>query len=465
MDFLKNISLSQPPEHFHLLVFISAISYIVFMPYLCFALGSSAISYWFNARGRKENNLLYMKFSKELVEIVFYNKSLVAFLAVFPGLSIVFAYAQMLQSTPAISVDLAGFGFLLLFAGFILLYSYKYTFHVQGILESYQGILKAGSAGEQKTSDLESYSRRNVLTHRRSGRYGLALLISGTFLYASAIVVTADPASWVQVETVFDLFLSPGVWFKFLETLALSAGITSLGILFFFITLDIKKGIMEGGLSVIILATCRRLAAVSLIALPLLVLLNMLVLPEASLSGTLYLLAGAAVSFLFLSAHFIYAYFKTSDRRAIAFGLIAFFLAGAALTVNDHIALGTGSRQHAAVLAAASDKETDELKSKLGIVSVTLTGEDIYNARCSACHLFDTKKVGPPYNEVIPKYAGKKAQLIAFVMSPVKINPDYPPMPNQGLRPAEADSIASYLIGKVLEGGKGKDTLMQKPSK
>ena len=34
-------------------------------------------------------------------------------------------------------------------------------------------------------------------------------------------------------------------------------------------------------------------------------------------------------------------------------------------------------------------------------------------------------------------------------MNPVKVNPAYPNMPNQGLKPAEADSIAHYLVEKV----------------
>jgi len=34
----------------------------------------------------------------------------------------------------------------------------------------------------------------------------------------------------------------------------------------------------------------------------------------------------------------------------------------------------------------------------------------------------------------------------------VKVNPEYPNMPNQGLRPNEADSIATLLLTKVLGG-------------
>jgi cytochrome c len=63
--------------------------------------------------------------------------------------------------------------------------------------------------------------------------------------------------------------------------------------------------------------------------------------------------------------------------------------------------------------------------------------------------MFDQKKVGPAYKNVIPKYQGKKTDLIRFVLNPQKVDPAFPPMPSQGLRPAEADSIATYLMKKV----------------
>jgi cytochrome c len=77
-----------------------------------------------------------------------------------------------------------------------------------------------------------------------------------------------------------------------------------------------------------------------------------------------------------------------------------------------------------------------------------MSGEEIFNAKCSACHLFDQKKVGPPYKSVLPKYRGNKAQLVSFVLNPLKVDPSYPPMPNQGLKPTEADSIATYLLAR-----------------
>jgi cytochrome c len=140
-----------------------------------------------------------------------------------------------------------------------------------------------------------------------------------------------------------------------------------------------------------------------------------------------------------------------SGSRLYSALLLAMVVAALGLSVTkNQIALHTATADHAARLAMVFDKRTEELRSSLGIMAKQLTGEDIYNAKCSACHLFDQKKVGPPYKEVLVKYAGRKTDLIAFVLNPVKINPAYPNMPSQGLRPSEADSIATYLLLKVV---------------
>jgi cytochrome c len=118
--------------------------------------------------------------------------------------------------------------------------------------------------------------------------------------------------------------------------------------------------------------------------------------------------------------------------------------------MNEHVAVGMATREHAVLLAALHEVETDALKARLGVGKAAATGEDIYNGRCSACHLFDVKKVGPPYRSVIPKYAGKKDALVAFILNPKKMDPTYPPMPNQGLKPGEADSIATFLLTKLV---------------
>jgi len=154
-----------------------------------------------------------------------------------------------------------------------------------------------------------------------------------------------------------------------------------------------------------------------------------------------------------LSAQFVYAYAKEPQPRHTASALFVFAFALALFGANDQVALYNATKGQAALLSSRHDLETENLRARLGVAGVVLTGEDIYNGRCSACHLFDQKKIGPAYKDVIPKYAGSKEKIMTFVLNPVKINPAFPPMPNQGLKPAEADSIVSYILRRLGTGG------------
>jgi cytochrome c len=441
MDFLKNAALPQSLEHFHLIILIAAINSLLFVPFFAFLLGSSVLSYRFDGKGRKENNPLYNQIAKAIIDVALYNKSVLTFLGIIPGLSLVFIYTQMLQSTSSISAGLAGFGFLSLVIALVLLYTYKYTFRVQGLLD----VVK-----DNKTNgDVDDYRRTNISVHVRTGKWGVFFLFVAMFLYASAMSITTNPSSWADIGSIFDVLISADVWLKFLIFLVFSLGITGVGILYFFFGYQGGKQDIDEQLKAIVHKIARQFIVISMLVLPVLVLLNIFTLSPDVLSGAIYLLAGLTLLFLFLAAHFLYGYFKLQDLKAIGYGLFMFLCAAASLIINDHVMIGNATKEHAAVLSLSYDKATEELKSKLGVTLVALTGEDIYSGKCSACHLFDQKKVGPPYNETVPKYNGDKAKIIAFVMNPVKKDPAYPPMPNQGLKPAEADSVVTYILSKI----------------
>jgi cytochrome c len=73
-------------------------------------------------------------------------------------------------------------------------------------------------------------------------------------------------------------------------------------------------------------------------------------------------------------------------------------------------------------------------------------GEKVFAERCSACHAWDRRVVGPPYQSVLLKYRGRADALAAFVRQPVRVDPAYPPMPAPGLTEAELVSIVRYLL-------------------
>jgi cytochrome c len=446
MEFLKDIAIPASLEHFRLLVLIAALSSIVYVPFVSFVFGSSILSLWFNQKQRHHENAVYLKLAHELIDIALYNKGLILFLAVLPGLSLVLAYAQMLQGTSSSGVSLEAFGFLFLLAGLILLFIYKYTFHVQDMIGSYNRLLQdqGKNHSDEKATLLQETDTHSYV---RAGRYGIFFLLVAFMFSASAISVTRNPSSW-ENDSVFTLLLSLDIWLKVIELLLISTGITGIGILFFSFAWESRKEHTEE-YTAFVRNLGVRLSMTGLLVLPVLVLFNAAALPASALSGTVYSFAGSVIILLFLSAHFIYGYHKTLQPSAITAGFALFLLAAAILIACDQMEIGTATRSNAVQLASNHEKSLEELRSGLGVTTVTFTGEDIYNARCFSCHLFDQKKVGPPYFETIPKYIGKKSELVTFILNPTKMNPAYSPMPNPGLRPAEADSIASYLMRRI----------------
>jgi cytochrome c len=93
--------------------------------------------------------------------------------------------------------------------------------------------------------------------------------------------------------------------------------------------------------------------------------------------------------------------------------------------------------------------ESQEALYTSGIEANLELGKQIYTTRCTACHAIDRRVVGPPYQAVVPKYANDLAKLTDFIQNPVKVDPDYPAMPDQGLRAAEAKSVAAYLLNEI----------------
>jgi cytochrome c len=364
----------------------------------------------------------------------------------------IFVYAQLLQTTDSIAVSLAVGGFVMLLIAVAFLYAYKYTFRLEDILDGYRVALKTGNGTSEKLHDIEHYSEENVRSHLRFGRNGLIFIVLATFFMAGSIVAASDADNWVRVGSILDLFVLPDMFVRFLQIIAMAAGATGVGILFFLFWWKKDEEPVEENYAHLVRTLSIRLVVVSLVALPALVLAGFFLLPGQSLSGTLFAVAGLGVALLFLSAQFIYAYAMEAQPNHAASALFVFAFALALFGANDQVALYNATRGQAALLSYRHDLETEDLRVKLGVAFVVLTGEDIYNGRCSACHLFDQKKIGPAYKDVLPKYAGNKAKIMSFVLNPVKMNSAFPPMPNQGLKPAEADSIVSYILRKLGTG-------------
>ena len=238
----------------------------------------------------------------------------------------------------------------------------------------------------------------------------MALLVLSSVLTVGAMTVASDQESWSGIGSVFGLFISPAFLLKYIQFACVAAGATGLGILFFFFVWQAGGRPGDPAYHLIVRRTGLRLAIASVLIQPMLIVLNVVALPNQDLSAGLFGLAGASLILFFLTAQFLYAYGKHAEGGYIAYAFYTLGVAFLLLFTADQVAVSNATRPHAARLAVAYDRATEEMKARLGIAMKTMSGEDIYNAKCSACHLFDQKKVGPPYNVVIPKYAGRQGE-------------------------------------------------------
>ena len=448
MDVLNSIALPQSREHFHLLLLVYNIVMVFLLPYLALLVGSLVAAVLMDGRAGKTGDADMGHLARRLAGIALPDRSTFIFLVVLPSTVVVFLFVQMFQGTTAMAAGFAALGALLLIAGGIAAFVFKFTFTLDDM------IALAGEGAGKKDGAAPPEAVTGFLTatrtsHSRSGKWAAMLLLAGAFLFVGASTIGLNPEHWQAVDGFFALLLTGEVWIDVLAFFAAAAGMSGAGLLFSRFVWH-QGGVTRDREDAMIRRTAVRLTTGGVLAMPLLFLLGTALIPETSLTGWAFVLLAFSFAAFGLALHFLYAFVK-SGKSVYSALLLIMVVAGLGLSVTKtQIALHTATADHAARLAAVFEKHTEELRSSLGVMARQMTGEDIYNAKCSACHLFDQKKVGPPYKEVLVKYAGNKPALIAFVLNPVKVNPAYPNMPSQGLKASEADSIATYLMGKVL---------------
>jgi cytochrome c551/c552 len=183
-----------------------------------------------------------------------------------------------------------------------------------------------------------------------------------------------------------------------------------------------------------------------------LVLWDLYSAPHPALSPSVYAMGLLLLLALWLAAWVGVAMLRGGHAR---FGWLAALLVLVAFgffSRKEQLGYANATQEHERVMLAQADslraalvESREELYGAGQEVSLAI-GAGIFTGRCSACHGWDQRIVGPSYNSVLPKYTGDLEGLQAFIRKPVKIDPAYPAMPSQGLRRAEARSVAAYLL-------------------
>ncbi len=440
MNIFEQLVIPPSSEHIGLLTVMQIISLLTFLPFAGITLGASVFSVYFNRKGKKSGNPVHTMLAKDLIDKLTVGKAAGFALGVLPMITIVLIYAQLLYGAKVISVSMLMLSLLLYIAAYVFIYNYKSAFQFEHIL----GELKKGDVPD----DVKKYENKLVYMGTRYGNWGVSFMFTAMFIFISAVTIAAKPGTWNSIDNILKFLISVPVWSNYFYFLASSAAVTGGAVLYFFF--EWQGGVRPGNLDYA--AEVKKFAIVTALAgilvQPLFIFVNTLLLKNTNASDGVYMFAGLALLAILIIANLLYYVYKNSD---VSMSGVVFFLIFVLFTfsiVKDQLTFKNAMKEQYLVLSA---KAEELAKEKAGsIVQVNAAdGEKIYNEKCIACHRFDQKVVGPPYQETVPKYSGDLKKLAAFIYNPVKVNPDYPAMPNQGLKQKEAEAVAKYIMDKV----------------
>lgn len=444
MEFFDKIVLPQSAEHIQLLHYLMILIQFLFLPFLSVILVGTFLSLRYWKKGLKEKNHLYIQFSKDVIDTLTVNKSFGVVLGILPIVTSILIHAQLLHKSNSSAMIILMIAFPLIALGLIFVYTFRYSLTFTDLFN----FLKSTSSLEQTLKDkVVKFETGSNNLARKSGVGGLALLTVGSWYYISAISFAVFSEVWESGNQLSVLFSMSAI-LNYIQFLLLAFAITGSAILFAFFYWDGGKENVTDEYKNFVKKISLTMTFTALILLPVMLLINVLLLPKSSLSGSVFSYSVIAVVLIFLSYHFLYAISKTSNLKMSGQLFFVVIFAFLALIIKDQMAMSNSSKLHSAVLSSDFDKYLSELKGEGTVAVKARSGEEIFQIVCSSCHKFDEKLVGPPYNKVLTKYEGNMDQLVAFIRNPVKVDPAYPPMPNLALKLDEAKNIAEYIMAQ-----------------
>jgi len=411
----------------------------LFIPYMSVLFGGIIISFWYRRKGLSESNPMYLRFAIDVIETLTVNKSIGVILGIVPAFTFVLIFAQLIHNTESSALIYLLTALLFSIIAIILVYTYRYSVTFGRLFDS---LKEAVSENESSNEQLSNYRDGSIQVGTRSGRYGIIFLFLSLYLIVAAISVTTYSTG---DNGIFGNLFALKIIFRFIQFIAAAFTITGGTIFFAFFFWDGGKKIDDVIYKAFIKKRALYLTFTGALLLPIIICIDIIILPETVLSGAIFIYGILSLFLLFIVYHFLYSMIRNSDLKFS--GAVFLLVLGSllAIIVKDQLAMGNALKPNAVILASKYDTYLKDLEGgDKGTEAVS--GEQIFKNICSSCHSFDHKIVGPPYKLTLPKYEGHLNQLVAFIRNPVKKNPDYPPMPNPGLRPTEAQAIAEWIM-------------------
>jgi cytochrome c len=429
MEFINHIVIAPGEQQIALHRYLMILVMFLHVPYAGMLVGSALLSVLINMFHLHNPSENFSRFSREMLDHLAVRKTPALVLGVLPLLSLILLNVHWFAGANFPFLPYLCAALVLIIAGFILLIGYRSGFN-------------GGRAG--------------TLPHILTGGAGVALLFAGYFLLLSSLTLLNAPGKWAFIDRLRDVIFTWNSIWKFTQFIMLSVASAGIGILFFFFRWPGKNVDANSNFGRLAkyFASGSALAGALLLA-PVSFFFHV-TSPVAAMSLQVYAVWIGVLFLLMVVCMYLLAILWSGNTRHGTLVFILFLLSVLGLITGDQLAVENADKEHTLQLvekAEAARSEREEAMQMATAKSGAKEGEGkkLYEAKCTACHAFDRRLVGPPHREVIPKYKDNFDGLVAFLRHPSKKDPDYPPMPNLGLSEAEARAIAKYLFEEIIK--------------
>jgi cytochrome c2 len=425
------------PELLTLLRYCLVLTLLIHLPFIGMLVGGSALSLLMNLLGRNGGDRDYRRFSQELIETLSTRKSALFLFGLLPIFPVALIYDRLLYDTGILRWYFWLFLFITIFAGLLFLIFYRASFRFK--------------------SDLPTLSLG-------TGVIGLLTLVFAykLFFIGTGIVFNPEKLPFLQKNLYFVLSWNSVV--KIILFFLLFFGITGGAVLFFVGQRPREGETFDPEYGKLASQTGTILTTFATLPIPVFVLFNLITLPDIALSGGVFAISVAIMILALAVCVVLSVTFGNQAGRSNAYVFVLYILIFLAVLMNDNVAIGNAYQERSMALEIQAEEikaEKEALREKpiVSKPSASLKmGEGVYDKRCSTCHAFESRDIGPPLYEVLPKYRDNVEGLKGFIRKPTLVNPDYPPMLAQGLTEEEIESVALYILDRAassVEMGKG----------
>ncbi|MEO8232867.1 MAG: c-type cytochrome [Ignavibacteriota bacterium] len=443
MDFLDKLVLPQSAEHIVLLHYMLILILALFVPFISIVFGGTFASIHYGKKYRKTKTLFYKKFSKDVIEYVTVNNGVGIILGIVPLFAAILIFAQLMHTSTIQTVNFLALSLVMIIVALLMIYTYRYSVMISNVFDS----VNSNSISDKDVEeDYKKLKEKTSYLSLNYGKGGLILLFIGIWFYIAAITSATNFTSW-NYSGLITALAAPKVLLNLLIFIAFAITLTSAAILFIHLYWNESKKNEDPAYTKFVKDTASKAGLKASIPLPILILINILSFSNTTLSGSIFIYTIISILLIFLAYNFFYMIQFKNDYRFGSFIFFVLILASIALIIKDQKAMTNATEKHSLMLGTQYNTILADLKGENKVAEIS--GKDIYDVRCASCHKFDQKVVGPAYFDVLPKYAGNESKLVAFIKNPVKVNPAFPPMPNPGLKPQEANAVAKYLLEEL----------------